>query len=242
MTRNLRLLALMLIAMLALGGMAAQGALANVEHSFTSEVEPTELTGSGGVHEWGLEEGEALLKCGKVALTGFLATISADEINLTPEFSECKFSSKVGTYSVTAKNNGCKTAFDSDTSPNPDTGKKEDGTVSLNCGHSGNLSFEFIREGKKVEILFLDTHPAGVPVNQELHGAKYFLGGPEVGPSDLIIQAHVTRFKFLCIGNCAPVELREGTNDGGTTIGTYTVKGYSDAAHTHQVSIGFSIP
>lgn len=236
MIRNLKMSMLALIALLAIGGAAAQGAAANENHSFTSEAEPTELTGSGGVHEWILGEAGAVLKCTKVTLTGFLATKSADELNLTPAFSGCS----LGGRSATAFNKGCKTAFDSDTSPNPDTSKKEDGVVSLNCGHSGSLTFSTDGEAQSVVIHFFDTHPKEVPVNQALHGAKYFVSGPEF-ETDLKIEAHLSRLKFVCTGVCGTLGLKEGT-DEGTTIGSFTVTGYSDAAHTNQVGLGLSSP
>ncbi|HUB99742.1 MAG TPA: hypothetical protein VMS11_07955 [Solirubrobacterales bacterium] len=241
MIRDLKLLGLTLLALLALCGVAAQGAAAElIPQSFTSAVEPTELTGSGGVHEWILGgEGPTVLKCSKSTLTGFLATKSADELNLTPSFSGCK----IGATSLLFKNNGCKTAFDSDTSDNANTGLAEDGVVSLNCGHSGSLTFETEGEGSdSVTIHFFDTHPAEVPVNQELHGATYSLGGGLEEPKDLSIKAHVFGLKFVCTGKCGRFGLEIGTGEGGTTLGTFTVKGYSDAAHTKQVSLGLSSP
>lgn len=240
MTHNLKLLGLTLIAVLALGGVAAQGAAAEAElHTFTSTVEPTELTGSGGVHEWKLGEGPTVLKCSKSTLTGFLATKSADELNLTPEFSGCK----IGATNLLFKNNGCKTAFDSDTFANPGTGLEDDGAVSLNCGHSGSLTFETEGEGSEsVTIHFFDTHPAEVPVNQELHGATYSHGGGLEEPTDLFIKAHLFGLKFVCTGKCGRFGLEIGTGSGGTTLGSFTVKGYSDKAHTKQVNIGFPTP
>lgn len=235
MTRDLRMLGLTLIAVLALGGIAAQGAAAEaIPHSFTSAVEPTELTASGGVHEWVLGEG-TVMKCGKSTLTGFLATISADELNLTPEFSECK----IGAITLSFKNSGCKTAFDSDTSDNPDTGLAEDGVVSLNCGHSGSLTFSTTGEAETISIHFFDTHPAGVPVNQLLHGATYTVSGS--APTDLTIKSHLSRLTFVCTGKCSLLGLEKGTGPG-TTTGSFTVKGYSDAAHTKQVSLGLTTP
>lgn len=237
MAHNLKVLGLMFIAVLALGGMTAQGAAAEFEpHSFTSVVEPTELTGSGGVHEWKLGEAETVMKCTKSTLTGFLATKSADELNLTPAFSGCK----IGATGMSFKNNGCKTVFDSDTSANVETGG-DDGVVSLNCGHSGSLTFETEGEAESATIHFFDTHPAEVPVNQELHGATYTVGGLGTEITDLSIAAHVSVIKFVCTGKCGRIGLENGTS-GGTTIGSFTVKGYSDKAHTQQVSIGLSTP
>lgn len=235
MTRNLKMSGLALLALLAIGAIAAQGAAANENHSFTSEAEPTELTGTGGVHEWKL--GKTVLKCNKVALTGFLATHSADELNLTPAFSECS----LGGLAMTAENKGCKTAFDSDTSPNLATEKKEDAVVSLNCGHSGSLTFATSGEEESIIIHFFDTHPEKVPVNQELHGATYSVQGGEF-ESELVIKSHISGLKFVCTGVCEVLGLKVGTNEGGTTTGTYTVKGYSDAKHEIQVGIGLSSP
>lgn len=236
MTLNLKLLGLTLIAVLALGGIAAQGAMAEFEpHSFTSTVEPTELTGSGGVHEWILGGAGPVMKCTSSTFTGFLATKSADELNLTPAFSGCK----IGATGLSFKNNGCKTVFDSDTTLNSKKGN--DGAVSLNCGHSGSLTFETEGEAESATIHFFDTHPAEVPVNQELHGATYTVGGGGTEPTDLSIAAHVSVITFVCTGKCGRLGLDDGTGEG-TTIGSITVKGYSDAAHKKQVSIGLSTP
>lgn len=231
-----RMLLLAVAALIAIGGIATQSALANEFHSFTSESEPTQLTGTGGVHEWVLGEAGTVMKCSSVALTGFLATHSADQLNLTPQFSGCK----LGGIPMVAENKGCKTAFDSDTTPNVDTAKKEDGVVSLNCGHSGSLTFSTEGELESTVIHFFDTHPKEVPVNQELHGAKYFVSGPEF-ETDLVFEVHLTRLKFVCTGKCGAVGLREGT-DEGTTLGKFTVKGYSDEAHKFQVGLGLSSP
>jgi hypothetical protein len=241
MTRNLKLLGLTLIPVLVLGALVAQWAAGEAEpHTFTSAVEPTELTGSGGVHEWILGgEGPTVLKCSKSTLTGFLATGSADELSLTPAFSGCK----IGTTSLLFKNNGCKTVFDSDTFKSSGTKPEDDGAVSLNCGHSGSLTFETEGEGSEsVTIHFFDTHPAKVPVNQELHGATYSHGGGLEEPTDLSIKAHIFGLKFVCTGKCGRFGLEIGTGEGVTTLGTFTVKGYSDEAHTKQVNIGFTTP
>lgn len=240
MTRNLKLLGLTLIPVIVLGALVTQWAAGEAEpHSFTSAVEPTEITGSGGVHEWKLGEGPTVIKCSKSTVVGFLATKSADELNLTPEFSGCK----IGATPLLFKNNGCKTAFDSDTFKSSGTKGEDDGAVSLNCGHSGSFTFETEGEGSEsVVIHFFDTHPEGVPVNQELHGATYSQGGGLEEPTDLSIKAHIFGLKFVCTGKCTRFGLEIGTGTGGTTLGTFTVKGYSDEAHTKQVSIGLSSP
>ena len=139
--------------------------------SFTSAAEPTELTGAGGPHEWKI--GEVTLKCAKSTVSGYLATTSADQMNLTPNYKECKITSKLGTSSAAYENDGCKTAFDSDTSPNGKTEKVEDGFVNLDCGHLFFSSISTIIEGENVYLALVDTHPEEVPINQELHGARY---------------------------------------------------------------------
>lgn len=235
MIRDLKMIGLALLALLAVGA-SAQGALASEFHSFTSAVEPTELTGSGGVHEWVLSEA-AVLKCTSVTLTGVLATKSADELSLTPKYAGCKLNG----VPMIFENRGCKTRYDSDTTPNPGTGKKDDAVVSLDCGHTGSLFFTTEGEQLSTSLHFFDTHPAEVPVNQELHGAKYSVVGPEV-PSELSVEAHEFGLSFVCTGVCGIMGLATGTNKGATTIGSFTVKGYADATHTEQVSIGLSSP
>lgn len=236
MIRDLRMAALALLALLAVGGIAAEAAGATENHSFTSIVEPTELTGSGGVHEWVLSEG-AVLKCTSVTLTGYMGSKSVDELSLIPNFSGCKLNG----LPMSAENKGCTTTYDSDTTPNPGTGKKEDGVVSLNCGHIGRLTFATEGELESVSIDFFDTHPAKAPVNQELHGAKYSVVGPE-SASELKIEAHLFGLQFVCTGKCGIVGLAEGTGKGATTIGSYTVKGYADAEHKEPVGLGLSSP
>ncbi|HET7443457.1 MAG TPA: hypothetical protein VFJ57_02225 [Solirubrobacterales bacterium] len=243
MTRNLKLFGLALLAVIALGGLAAQGAIANVEHTFTSPVEPTELTGSGGTHEWKL--GKATMKCKKVALTGFLALKNADQMHLTPEFSACELITPLGTYPVTAMNTGCETAVDSDTSLDPKTGK-ENAWVSLDCGMGESNALEFwaeVEEGENVYFQFFDTHPKNVPVNQELHGATFEGLGEGLGPYGIVVSLHVSGLKFLCTNEfCEQIGLKQGTNENGTTTGLYFVWGYSDAEHKNKVSLGITSP
>ncbi|HEX8754179.1 MAG TPA: hypothetical protein VF731_12265 [Solirubrobacterales bacterium] len=241
MALNPRLLGPVLAAAIAIAAVAAPGAAAEVQHSFTSEVEPTELTGSGGVHEWKL--GSATMKCAHVGLTGVLPNKTSDQMSLTPEFKECKLSGAFGSAPVTVTNTGCKTTFDSDTTPDPNTTKKEDAVVSLDCGHANVLSFAAVIEGEGVYFHFFDTHPEGVPVNQELHGASYEVIGEGLSGFGLSISMHVFGLQFLCTGaRCEEFGLVEGTNKGGTTIGGYQVFGYADAKHEQKVNLGLSSP
>jgi hypothetical protein len=242
MALKLKAAGLTLLAVLVLGGAAAQGAAANVEHSFTSKKEPTELTGSGGPHEWKL--GEVTVKCAKSTVSGYLATVSADQMNLTPNYKECTLSSKLGFFFAAWENTGCKTAFDSDTSPNINTIEKEDGFVNLDCGHIFHSTLSAVIEKEPVYLEFFDTHPEEVPVNQEMHGATYSVIQHEsLIPDEILIQAHILGIRFICKGaKCVKLGLKEGTNENGTTIGSFLVKGYSDTAHTEQVGLGLSTP
>jgi hypothetical protein len=243
MPLNLKLLGLTLVAVLALGGTIAQSASANIEHTFNSPVEPTQLTGSGTTHEWKL--GKSTMKCEKVALTGFLALKKSDQMHLTPEFIGCKLISPLGTFPVTAMNTGCETIIDSDTSPNVNTEKKEDAWVSLDCGHEESSALTFWAEinGENTYFHFFDTHPTTTPVNQELHGARLETVGEGLGPYMIGVGLHVFGLKFLCTGeSCEGLGLKRGTNENGTTTGQYFVKGYSDELHEHQVSLEISSP
>jgi hypothetical protein len=170
-------------------------------------------------------------------------------MNLTPEFKECKLSGgNFGSAPVTVNNTGCKTAFDSDTTPDPNTTKLETGFVNLDCGHEHLIQFVAIIEGESIEgesviFHFFDTHPEEVPVNQELHGAFYEVIGEGLSNTGIAIGMHLFGLKFVCTGErCAEFGLKEGTNEGGTTTGSYTVFGYSDQAHKKQVSLGYSSP
>jgi hypothetical protein len=241
MALKLKSIGLALLAVLAIGGAAARGAAAEVEMEFTSASEPTELTGTGGPHEWKL--GEVTVKCAKSTVSGYLATISADQMDLRPNYEECKITSKLGTSSAAYENDGCKTDFDSDTSPNGKTEKVEDGFVSLDCGHLFFSSLSTIIEGEPVYLALLDTHPEEVTINQELHGAKYSVVQHEsLVPDEISIQAHIFGIKFVCTGlRCSKLGFEEGgTYENGTTVGNFLVKGYSDAAHTKQVKLGLS--
>ena len=239
MALKLKSTGLALLALLAIGGAAAQSAAANVEMSFTSASEPTELTGAGGPHEWKL--GEVTVKCAKSTVSGYLAIKSADQMNLAPSYKECTLNTKLGFFFAAWENSGCKTAFDSDTSPNINTVEKEDGFVNLDCGHLFHATLSAVVEKELLSIEFYDTHPEGTPVNQEMHGATYSIVR-ESPPFELLIQAHILGIRYICKGPCAKVGLKEGTNENGTTIGSFLVKGYSDAAHTKQVSLGLSLP
>jgi hypothetical protein len=239
MIRNLKVLGSLAMAVLAIGGIAAEGAAAGVEMSFTSAAEPTELTGTGGPHEWKL--GEVTVKCTKSTVTGYLATKEADQMNLTPNYEGCKLNTKFGIFTAAWENFGCKTAFDSDTTPNIYTEEIELGFVNLDCGHLFNARLSAVVEKELVLLEFFDTHPKEVPVNQELLGATYSV--ITESPNEILIQAHTFGLKFVCKGaKCTKLGLKEGTNENGTTIGSFLVAGYSDKAHTNQVSLGLSTP
>jgi hypothetical protein len=241
MAMNLKLLGLALLAALAIGAVAAQSAAAEVEMTFTSAVEPTELTATGGPHEWRLG-GKTTIKCAKATASGTLASTTSDQMDLIPEYKECKLNAEIGSFTATWENPGCKTDFDSDTSWNALT-EHEDGAVNLNCGPLSHMTFSALVEGELVQIEFFDTHPEGVPVNQELHGAIYSVVNESLGPYEILIEAHTFGVKFLCTGEkCPKLSLKQGTNENGTTHGSYLVKGYADTAHTQKVSLGLSVP
>jgi hypothetical protein len=243
MTRKLKMLGLVLVALAAIGAAAAQGAAGEEEMTFTSTVEPTELTGSGGTHEWKI--GGVTVKCSKATFTGSFATKTPDQMDLRPNYEGCTFTSKLGTTKATYENSGCKTDFDSDTSPNGNT-EVEDGFVNLDCGNLlFSSSISTVIEGEAVVLDLVDTHPKEVPINQELHGATYsVLQHESLVPDEIEVHAHIFGLEFICTGEkCSKLGFKNGgTINAGTTLGTFIVSGYSDAAHKSQVFLGLTSP
>ncbi len=103
MFRNLKVLGLTLIAMLAMSAIAANAASADLLYA---ESTPATLTGSQeGTDELRVHAGA--VKCSTIKYTGTTSAFGTSQISLTPSFSGCTFVGLVATVNM----NGCSYLF-----------------------------------------------------------------------------------------------------------------------------------
>lgn len=233
MGRNTKVLGLALCAVLVVAAVCAQGAWANVSHTFqcgdascfvTSEAHPQ-------AKEQKLSIGEAVVQCQELHLTGTTAEETTDEFELIPQFTNCSFAglettvTNVGTTKPGETSGGCKFRLDSDTSVNSSTAGTEDGTLLVECQTGKSITIELFistnhEEGKSICTVHIE--PQG-----GLHGVSYTNVQTTAKPREVTAHAKVHGVRFTSNGEfCAlagiPVE--------GNAIysGTWTIRDYED--------------
>lgn len=221
MARNIRKLGLVLIAVFALGAVAAQAASAATEHTFNSEIGNTVLTAdNSGLGEHVLsvttKGGTKLsVSCTTVLFSGNQVTKTADEINLHPTFGKKNAKGEAGScklagITVTVTTTGCNFTFDSDTSGTP-----ENATTSIVC------------EAGKVITSTAAGCTISIGSQGPLHGVSYT--GEGSGASRTIkVAASVKGIAWSAKGAlCGLIGLGNGeTGTNGEYTGTALTKGF----------------
>lgn len=232
MTRNLKALGLALVAVLAIGAVAAQGAMANVEHTFTSKVQNTDYTGHATTNHT-FSAGGVSVVCEEAAFTGSEEGKATHTLPAAAEYSECSVG---GILEAEVNMMGCEYVFHTETTeeeaPQATPGV-EAADVTLECpSEATNGGPTIIAPG-----CTLDIQP-----NQTLHGVHY-----ENDNGNVIVEAKVHKIMYDVTeeGLCGLVGLEEGTHSDGTYEGTATVEGFEAGEphdEAHQVEIGVTTP
>jgi hypothetical protein len=205
MIRNLKVLGLAMVAVLAMSAMVASAASA---HEFKSESSSTTLTGEQvGEHVFTAEGNE--VKCTAAKFTGTQSGTEADEVQVHPTYgaaakegATCKFSA----LTATVNTGSCDYRFDSETDANGHA------TTKVVCT-SGSITISL--SGCTITI-GAQTVDQGVSFTNEGSGAS----------RDVKVTATATGIDYSASGfGCSLAGIKTGAHTDGTYNGTTTVKG-----------------
>jgi hypothetical protein len=234
MTRNLKAFGLALVATMALGAIAAQGASAVVEHSFRSSSVSgnTVLTGANESYGTGSSKDVATLTGGSLSIEcdatyeGRNDGSPRDTVTVHPTYSSC--TSSLG--ATTVETNGCNYIFDTDTTQSVGhSTSSEHATVSLECESAHSASPHAIQAtAPGCNFAWAVTQTSSATVNQSLHGIRYSNlsshSGKESGTGKITVRtiSYIAKAGSLCglAGHSA------GNYNNGSYDGTALVTGY----------------
>lgn len=233
MTRYLKVLTLTALAAIASGAIAVQAASAAVEHSFTSEVEKTRLTGTSvGENIFSLTASPIKWGCESTTFSGTVTGTKVDQISIHPEFSGCQWNGA----EATTITEGCNYVLDSDTTTSSHFPSQEHAAVSVQCEAGKYIGVNI--SGCTLKI------SNGSGENQSLHGTTYQTSGSGAG-ADIKINWTLRTMHYTATGAyCALLGISTGTYSVGDFDGVTTLKGYEDKGGEEgaQVGIGLSTP
>jgi phosphate-selective porin len=200
MIRNVKTLALAVVAILAVSAMAAQAASAA---AFNSEAAETTLTGSQTTtNEFSVTSG--IVKCSKAEFDGTQVGTTAEMVVVHPSYSGCKLAGIAATVNTT----GCNYTFEK-TTGNTTEGIIADVVIECEAGHDISVT----KEGCTVTV----------PGGQTLAHVKITNSSPE---TDVTINATVAGITYEEIGApCAS----PGHHTNGTYTGSATIEGINKA-------------
>lgn len=221
MTTKIKTLGLALLATLALGALAAQGAGA---HEFRVSEAPADITGTGGGFAFATSAFE--LECEASLFTGTQAEETQQTIQLTPSATNCGG----GELPATVIDAGCSLVLHGETAENPAT-EGEDGAVDFDCSHLGRIGLRiYTNEAHEVpicEITVADTHAGETEVNQGLHGVHYENVEGEQEAVNASVRLHNVAYEVHDPGLCFLLGLEEGTHTDGFLEASTTLRVYA---------------
>jgi hypothetical protein len=246
MNRKLKALGLALFACLALGAVAAQGAMAeNDIFTSNSDNELTNLTGTSEVSalfRGGVEGSEITCKTGNYA--GTIVGNNVDEITVHPEYGGHTHAEETehtgceaGGFGATVTTDGCEFVLSGET-------HDEHATVAVECTDEKEITIDVTDLNVKIHI----------PSQDELLGVTYTNiptgGGPH---GEVTLEATVEGITSTCTGGALACFLAGGAVDNeGVYEDHVVVKGFEDSesfiqneethewsgSHGSQVDIG----
>jgi hypothetical protein len=253
MTRNFKAFGLALVAMVAFGAFAAQGASAVVEHSFRSGAANTVLTGQNESYTTGSSKdkftatGGLVVEC-DATFEGTNTGTTADTVTVHPKYHNCTS----GFGNATVDTDGCNYVFDSDTTQaSGHSTSSEHAAVNLECESSHVIKVT----ATGCTLQFSASH-SSVAVNQSLHGVRY----SEVTHSSkksMTVTATVRTVHYTALAGsfCGLAGHAAGTYTNGSYDTKATVTGFTDStvvsgstttgrvwSHGAQVDISLSTP
>jgi hypothetical protein len=223
MIRNLKVLGLAMVAVLAMSAMVASAASA---HEFKSEAASTQLTGKQvGEHVFTAEGNE--VKCTTATFNGTQSGTEADEVTIHPEYGKgldpegnpgkCRFSALTATVTTT----GCDYKFDSETS------EAGHATTQVVCAEKSNITISL--SGCTITI-GAQTVDGGVSFDNEGSGTT----------QQVKVTATATGIDYSASGfGCSLAGIKTGAHSDGTYNGTTTVTGEKPSTVEHVgISVG----
>lgn len=227
MTRKIKTLGLVFLAVLAVGAIAAQAASA-VNHEFEATKAPVVLTGEPAIVEGKTEPaifiiGSAEVQCEKATFVGTSKTKTVDRIRVIPSFSECSLSEvELEVENSPGEGEGakrCEFVIESDTNSGQ-------APIDIDCNHKGTISFSW---GVGFCTVYVsDTHvKSTTTVNQGLLGVKY-LNLTEGEKHDVVVISEFESITYEAFGmGCAILGI-PATGKDGVYAALTTVRGWED--------------
>jgi hypothetical protein len=217
MTRRFKALGLALLAVFAMSAVAAVGAQAeNIEHTFNSEANPTNFTGTAeGDHVFTIGSGESTLstECETIHFDGTETGTESDSVTIVPTYDKCTTS--FGAAEVIE--NHCAYVFDSDTTTHGEPAE-EHAPVNIECASGNKFEIKVPSFGITVTV----------GPQEGLHGVHYTnVEDPETGKEAITVAATVKGIAWTCDGFLC--DLAAGTSGAdGTYTGDTIVTGFED--------------
>ncbi len=213
MSRNLKVLGLSLVAVLAMSAMVAAGASAEAPFKFKSEGSPTTLTGKQHAANDVFTTHTGTVSCDNATYAGTQTGTETSEVSVTPSYSGCK---AFGLLSVPIDVNGCSYRFNANTK----VGVNYEGSVDVVCP-----------AGKQIEV----TAPGcTVTVKPQTGLSKVTYTNVGAGATrEVTVDVNINNLQYeehrplfgICSTNTVPTT-------GGTYVGAGLVTGSSGVNHT----------
>jgi hypothetical protein len=228
MIRNFKVLGLALAAVFAMSAVGASGASAQTTHTFTSELAGTTfLTGTsetGTIDKFTVASliGTLAVEC-HGSFKGSQTGTAADEVTITPSYTNCKFNGAAATVDVGST---CDYKFDSDTDANGHAKVKVEG-----CSATETSKMIAVTNSLCDMYFTNQTAEEGVTYTNVANHAG-------TGKTAITVKATVK----AAISHKITTEACFGTANTGTYESSAIVTGFSDSAHTKPVNISISTP
>lgn len=217
MTRNLRILFLVVVVALTASAVLASAATAKNWHS-TSGSGTTHITGTQiGTTNWDFANGTTF-KCSTTVIDATFSGTTAGELTATGTISGCTAAGQAATFDM----NGCTYTITTPTEIAPLNGDNYDAVVHLVCPAGAKMKITVPTAGCTVEIApQTPTNPVVDLTNNT--GAV---------PKDVVLKWTLEGIHYTTIGGgiCGAAGQMKLT-------GEYTLRAYSNATHTAQVDL-----
>ncbi len=217
MSRNLKVLGLALVAVLALTALVGSTAQANENGKFTAATYPSTSSGiDTGTHEFTAAGGS--VKCSHGTFSGTSSEASTTQ-TITPVYEECTAFGFVG---ATVTMNGCDYMFHL---TGTGAGGSYNGNVDIVCP-----------TGKEITV---DAGPCTIHIpGQNGLGAVTFTNATSGGISDIVNHANVSGIKGSLVKNNFLCFFTAGPFTNGTYTGSTTITGKDSEGNPQSIDIG----
>jgi hypothetical protein len=236
MTRYIKTLGLALLAVFALGatGASAQTPTDGVQDALESNnpKPTTHLTATSSDAKFSTKTAAITVECETNEAQGTVNTENpATTVTVTPNYEGCT-AGFLGEAPVHTE--GCQYILHGTTTTHKNTSNEDevDAAVSIECDEPS-------------DHILITSGPCTLTIGEQgpLHGVTYDNIDPETGKDDVKVTVTVDKIHYTGIWSeennflCETLGGLKETGEDGTYTGSFTVKGYEDAAHENQVDI-----